>query len=231
MTAQSADIIRYAGEAYQLVGISPADPFEELFDPKHYGINTYPNSTACRRGYVATYGLRDNRLVLEDLGINVRNPEWEEELKRLRELKQIRRTTPPSRRGPKPQPKPMKPGPCGPSIHGILPMPPSASAACFAFSDNYLNVSLPLPFTGGLLLGDGFIRKLYEHMGFHPAWKFEKVIELVFVAGVLTATHDRSAEMMKVREVKAGPERQPASRFNSPEELVGWIENCFDRSY
>ena len=230
MTAQIGDSIRYAGNHYGLVGVSPDNSADELFDPERFGIKTFSDCTACWRGYVATYGLRENQLVLEELGINVRDPEWEEELKRLTELKEIRRYLPPHRRGPKPQPKSMKSGPCGPAIHGVLPVPPADPYAIFAFSDNYHNVGLPLPFTGGLLLGQSFIRKLYEHMGFHPAWKFEKVIELVFAGGVLTAAHDRSAEMEKIRDTKAETGEQ-TKRFNSPVEIVGWIENCFDRRY
>lgn len=230
MTAQIGDSIRYAGDHYGLVGVSPDNPADELFDPERFGIRTFSDCTACWRGYVATYGLRENRLVLEELGINVRDPEWEEELKRLTELKEIRRYLPPHRRGPKPQPKPMKPRPCGPAIHGVLPTPPVNPGRPFVFSDNYHDIGLPLSFTGGLLLGQGFIHKLYEHMGFHPAWKFEKVIELIFVNGVLTVAHDRSADMEKIRESKAGAGGQ-AKRLGSPVEIVGWIENCFDRRY
>ena len=96
---------------------------------------------------------------------------------------------------------------------------------------NCHNVGLPLPFSGGLLLGQGFIRKLYEHMRFDPAWKFEKVIELLFADGILTAAHDRSAEMAEIREIKAEAGEQTSRRFSSPEEIVGWIGSCFDRRY
>jgi hypothetical protein len=81
-----------------------------------------------------------------------------------------------------------------------------------------------------LLLGQGFISELYEHMGFHLAWKFEKVIELVLAAGVLIASHDRSVEMGKIRDAKAGAGEQTKC-FTSPVEIAGWIENCFDRRY
>jgi hypothetical protein len=52
-----------------------------------------------------------------------------------------------------------------------------------------------VPFSGGLLLGQGFIRTTYVHMGFHPAWKFEKVAELLLEHGGVTSTLDRSAEL------------------------------------
>jgi hypothetical protein len=49
-----------------------------------------------------------------------------------------------------------------------------------------------MPFTGGLLLADGFIRELYVHMGFHPAWKFREVHELLFERGKVVKEADRS---------------------------------------
>lgn len=231
MSAQISDSIRYAGESYALVGISSDDPHNDLFDPERLSIWTSPGCTACWRGYIANFELRDNRLVLEHLRINVRDLEWEAELERLTELKEIRRYLPPHRRGPKPQPIAMRRGPCGPAIHGVRPLPPADRNGPFSFSDNYHNIGLPLPFTGGLLLGEGFIRELYEHMGFHPAWKFRKVIELIFADGILTAAHDRSADMARIREVKAASGNPKPKRFNSPVDMVGWIEDCFDRRY
>lgn len=44
---------------------------------------------------------------------------------------------------------------------------------------------VPIPLSGGLLLGEGFIQELYAHMGFHPAWKCLHVIELIFEGGQL----------------------------------------------
>ena len=231
MTAQIGDTIRYAGEFHNLVGVSPDNPHDELFDPSRFGITTFSSCTACWRGYIATFGLRDNRLVLEELAINVRDPAWEDELKRLTELKEIRRHLPPHLRGPKPQPRVMKSGPCGPAIHGVFPVPPDHPGRPLAFSDNYHDIGMPLRFTGGLLLSKGFIRSLYEHMGFHPAWKFEKVIELTFSEGVLTAAYDRSAEMAEVRDAKSGASGYDSKRFDSPAQMVGWIAKCFDRRY
>lgn len=83
----------------------------------------------------------------------------------------------------------------------------------------YQPLRLPIPFTGGLLIGAGFIHRLYVHMGFHPAWKYERVHELVFDAGRLTAHHDRSAAMAQVRD--NDPNVKPDD----------WITATFDRSY
>ncbi len=49
----------------------------------------------------------------------------------------------------------------------------------------YSGLNHPVDFTGGLLLGEGFIGELYVHMGFHPAWKYRVVKELIFKSGKL----------------------------------------------
>lgn len=65
-----------------------------------------------------------------------------------------------------------------------------------------------IPFSSGLLLGDGFIRELYVHMGFHPAWKFERVVELIFEGGQLTRSHDRS-EQLAESDARSNPASYP----------------------
>lgn len=89
----------------------------------------------------------------------------------------------------------------------------------------YEPIRVPVPFTGGLLIGDGFIRELYVHMGFHPAWKYRDVHELLFENGRLTAHHDRSDAMAAVRA------DEPRLRPDREDELKSWIESTFDRSY
>lgn len=81
----------------------------------------------------------------------------------------------------------------------------------------------PVPFTGGLLIAADFIVKLYVHMGFHPAWKYERVHELLFDAGRLTAHHDRSAAMAAFRD--RDPKLEPDANVQD------WIKSTFARSY
>ena len=68
------------------------------------------------------------------------------------------------------------------------------------FQYRYLELNLPLAFTGGLLIATGFLEAYYEHMGFHPAWKFQRVIELTFQAGQLTGRRDVSELIARLRE-------------------------------
>jgi hypothetical protein len=79
-----------------------------------------------------------------------------------------------------------------------------------------------VPFTGGLLLADDFIDELYVHMGFHPAWKFREVHELLFERGRVVKAADRSAEMAEFREILADRPLQPSDPENREE-----IERCF----
>jgi len=231
MSAQYDDSFLLAGEYYAIAGITSDVCRPTLFDPRAHGMNPTANNSACWRGYVAAYGLRDDRLVLEELEINVHSQEWEEELKRLRELKEIRSHLPPLQRGPKPRPKCMKGGACGPAINGVLPVAPPDPKTSGAFSNNYHNVGLPLPFTGGVLLARGFIEDLYEHMGFHPAWKYQTVVEILFRDGLLIAKHDRSAAMAEQREAHLAEGGENTSHYSSPEAMVQWIDDCFDRRY
>ncbi len=85
-----------------------------------------------------------------------------------------------------------------------------------------------VPFSGGLLLGQGFIRTTYVHMGFHPAWKFEKVAELLLEHGEVTSTLDRSAELAALRgRIGSGEEPDP----DGPRGGVKWVERTFSLDY
>lgn len=226
MTAQASDTLRYADEFYSITGILPDTDADDLFNPALFGIKTCASSSACWRGYIATYGIRAKQLVLEDLRINVVSKEWEAEHARLLALKEARRNLPPHRRGPKPQPRPMKPGPDGPAINGVLPV--SGRIANSGFSDNYHHVGLPLSYSGGLMIGSGFVDELNIHMGFLPSWKFEKVIELRFKKGHLTATYDHSADMAAIREANAGRDPDQLGDFTL-HGIAEWIERRFEQ--
>jgi hypothetical protein len=89
----------------------------------------------------------------------------------------------------------------GPAINGVEPVAPEGEHAFF--NNVYERLGLPLDFTGELLIADDFIQELYVHMGFHPAWKYETVLELSFDAGRLLAVRDVSAAMARIRREKS----------------------------
>jgi hypothetical protein len=79
-----------------------------------------------------------------------------------------------------------------------------------------------VPFSGGLLLGKGFIRSFYVHMGFQAAWTYKKVVELLVTDGVVTDSVDRSEALAEVRsKIEAGTMRNPD---DSSGDLVEWID-------
>ena len=94
----------------------------------------------------------------------------------------------------------------------------------------YDDADQPVPFTGGLRLGHGFIRELYVHMGYAPAWKFEEVYELRFEAGRLVSAEDQSEEMRRERKEAAKGELAPP-RSSGAERITDWIRRTFDRTY
>ena len=94
----------------------------------------------------------------------------------------------------------------------------------------YDGADLPIDVTGGLRLGQGFIRELYVHMGFAPAWKFEEVHELRFESGRLVAAVDESDAMRRQREL-ATEEPLAPPRGSGVEGIMDWIRGTFDRTY
>ncbi|MFN6527050.1 hypothetical protein [Nostoc sp. ChiSLP03a] len=55
-------------------------------------------------------------------------------------------------------------------------------------------------FTGSLLVANSFIKNLYVHLGFQPAYKYEEVHELIFDSGYLIQSINRSEEMAEIRQ-------------------------------
>jgi hypothetical protein len=60
----------------------------------------------------------------------------------------------------------------------LLGRAPTAGRQTLGFTASYRALAHVVDITGGLLLGRDFIRELYVHMGFHPAWKYRHVVEV-----------------------------------------------------
>jgi hypothetical protein len=104
----------------------------------------------------------------------------------------------------------------------FLGVPLSPSSEGISFPAEYRDLAREVPFSGEILAGDGFIWELYVHMGFHPAWKFERVQHFTFEQGLLTAQRDRSAEAAAFRKkVAKKPELALA-------DIPGTFELAFD---
>jgi hypothetical protein len=118
----------------------------------------------------------------------------------------------------------------GPIINGVRPGKSRGERDWF--NNHYEGLAYHLEYTGGLLLAEGFIEALYVHMGFHPAWKYERVVELIFEAGTLKHEFDRSERMAEIRQEvaersgEADPDQRPTE-----DEIAQFVERAFDRSY
>jgi hypothetical protein len=94
----------------------------------------------------------------------------------------------------------------------------------------FRDMAHPLDFNGGLLLGAGFLQQYYVHMGFHPAYKYRKVFELIFERGRLVETTDRSQLMAELRNSVSRHRMMPDPQ-QSMAEVEKWIEQCFSLDY
>lgn len=85
---------------------------------------------------------------------------------------------------------------------------------------HYAGVNLPLAYTGGVLLGDGFIKELGRRIG-HPACKYRRVIEVVLEAGRVAKERDVSAEIAEIRARLSQPQKV---RDVDMDEVRRWAE-------
>jgi hypothetical protein len=97
------------------------------------------------------------------------------------------------------------------------------------FDLQYSKVDLPVAFSGGLLVAKDFIREMYAHMGFHPAWKYRTVHELVFERGRLTSQNDVSSQLHTYRERFENRNAPPSSE--ELERIDTWIAETFSLRY
>ncbi|HWS35540.1 MAG TPA: hypothetical protein VN408_22720 [Actinoplanes sp.] len=109
-----------------------------------------------------------------------------------------------------------------PVLSGIRP-----TRATFLLNHRYQGLTIPVPFTGRLLLAADSQHAGYLNMGFAPAWIHATVHELTFSEGHLTATRDRSTEAAATRD-RLGPD---GLRPSPSEPTEDWITRTFSRSF
>jgi hypothetical protein len=115
-----------------------------------------------------------------------------------------------------------------PALLGAPPGPDEGGNRLF--DAVYQGLNHRVPYTGGLLLADGFIKELYVHMGFHPAWKYREVHEVVFRNGSVVQEADRSKEIAEFRRELGDHPLEPGSGAKRAE-IKRWIEQCFSQEY
>ena len=193
MTAQFPDQFLFNDMEYSVAGIHGAPPF----NPEKLGLNPAATCTACWRGYVATFAIREEQLVLARLSIQLGN------------MGEGRTFIPQ----------------VGPEINGREPALPVDQHPLF--NNVYDNLDLPLQFSGGLLIARDFIHELYVHMGFHPAWKFNEVWELIFDEGHVESSENVSEKVAVLRQKMKQNSLIPPSR----EKQLKWIDDAFRLDY
>jgi hypothetical protein len=82
-----------------------------------------------------------------------------------------------------------------------------------------------------VLIARSFINELYEHMGFHPPWKYRIVWELLFEGGRLLKARDCSLRMAEARKHFLSSRSEESENGDQTNALYAWIEQSFDRSY
>jgi hypothetical protein len=186
MTAQFSDPVKYRGKSYSLAGKNGT----RLFDPAAHGLKPVGKCSACWRGFVCTYAVRDRKLLLDALAVCLDAP--------------------------------------APALFGVAPKPDEGGARLF--DAVYEGLAHPMAYSGGLLLAAGFIEGLYVHMGFHPAWKYREVHELVFRDGELVQEADRSEQIAEFRRELRDRPLEPG-RGARRADVKRWIERCFSQEY
>lgn len=104
----------------------------------------------------------------------------------------------------------------------------------------YEGLTIPVVFSGSLLIGRDFIRETYVHMGFHKPSQYRRVLELICVDGQVLEVIDRSEETAEERAEKRFEQRlwaaargeEPGQRMRNIAHidkpgLLRWIERRF----
>lgn len=204
MTAQIGDIYKYKQKDYRIVALSAGMPF----DPKNYGLESHSRSTDCYRGYWCEYAIEEDILLLKSLFLFNKDGNY-------------------------------------PPLNGIE-VAAQEYEECMGYkvhSDKleklvvpayfghrvYRNVDILIPYTGKILLGDGFMWEYYIHMGFQGAWAYEKLLELVFDKGILVECNDLSHYAKTQRQVMKAQKENP--RYPDGGNIPRFVGDSFSLDY
>lgn len=204
MTAQIGDIYKYQKKEYTIVALSSA----MLFDPKNFGLEPHASSTACWRGYWCEYAIDNDELLLKDLYLFNSEDNY------------------PPFNGVEVSPQEFKEYDC---YVGKGEKPKKVTRPVHFGHRLYKDVNLQIPYTGRILLGDGFMREYYIHMGFQRGWAYKKLIELVFEEGVLLECNDLSHIAKAQREAIKAKGENP--RYPDDGNIPKFVDESFSLDY
>ena len=95
----------------------------------------------------------------------------------------------------------------------------------------YINVSLPIGYSGGIIIGYDFIRDFYVHMGFHRPHCYRLVKELIFDDGRLVKNIDHSEKMGQTRQMIESASKSSSEDTRTRKEIEQFVEDAFSMSY
>ena len=108
-----------------------------------------------------------------------------------------------------------------PEFDGILPVEDTKNFGHFMV---YENLHHHMDYTGSIVVGSGFLKQYYIHMGFQRAWAYKNVFELKFEHGRVKEKIDHSEYVKGVRKkIKEDPEYLDKV-FSS---ITGFIDESF----
>lgn len=201
MTAQIGDIYKRHNDEYTIVAISA--PLS--FDPKNYGLEPHPSSTACYRGYWCEYDITDDGLFLENLYLFNGDGNYPEFLGKS--IAPIEYQECDCYRGKKKTRKKI-PRHMG---HRV-----------------YKDVHLLIPYTGKVLLGKDFLREYYIHMGYQRPFAYKTLVEYVFEEGIPLDIIDHSKTAEKLRE--SIDLKDPMWKYRE-QDIPQFVEDSFSLDY
>lgn len=204
MTAQIGDIYKYEKKEFTIVALSSA----MLFDPKNFGMEPHPSSTACYRGYWCEYSIENDELLLKDLYLFNSDGKY------------------PPLNGVEVSPQEFKEYEC---YKGNNKKSEKVTMPAYFGHRVYRDVNMPIPYTGKILLGDGFMREYYIHMGFQRGWAYKKLIELVFEEGILVECNDLSHIAKAQREAMKKDDADPHHPDGG--NIPKFVEDSFSLDY
>lgn len=97
---------------------------------------------------------------------------------------------------------------------------------------HYEGLTLPMTFSGQLLLGHGLIGSMVVPMGFHKAVAYQKVLELWLQGGQVIDCFDLSAKVAQKRDTmrRVSPMGIPRRRL-SITEIAQWVSQLYSMDY
>lgn len=203
MTGQVSDRVLVDGEPWSLTGTTGTG----LFDPTLHGLRPMPLHTGCWRGYICTYEVTATDLRLRKLELGrLPGPDHDP----------LAGPFPTTAGGPTPFP----------AVLGVDPVDPDPPRGPATYE-----MDVVVDFTGKLLLGADFLREHYVHMGFQPAWRFSRVLEVEVDRGIVVARRDRSAEIAAQRDAIVGGAVPDPDGPRDGSAVARWIARTFRLGY